>query len=101
MPTTSTYNIVAATGESGLNNDTEVFEVSYYKTPTAPSWGYVVINDKALYNMGSSTNFELHVSEEENLVLRVLMLAGLTIKQPDVMQTASGGIQMIKQEQNS
>ena len=51
--------------------------------------------------MGSSTNFELHVSEEENLVLRVLMLAGLTIKQPDVMQTASGGIQMIKQEQNS
>jgi len=29
------------------------------------------------------------------------MLAGLTIKQPDVMQAGSGGIQMTKQEQNS
>ena len=100
-PTTSTYNAVAATGESGLNNDTEQFEVSYYKTPTAPSWGYIVVNEKALYNANTSTNFELHVSEEEPLVLRILMLAGLTIKQPDVQQSGAASVQMIKQEQNS
>ena len=29
------------------------------------------------------------------------MLAGLTIKQPDVQQGAAAGIQMNKQEQNS
>ena len=100
-PTASTYNAVAATGESGLNNDTEQFEVSYYKTPTAPSWGYIVVNEKALYNANTSTNFELHVSEEEPLVLRILMLAGLTIKQPDVQQSGAASVQMIKQEQNS
>ena len=56
---------------------------------------------KALYNSNTSTNFELHGSEEENLVYRILMLAGLTIKQPDLQQSAMAGIQMEKQEQNS
>ena len=100
-PTSSTYNAVASTGESGLNNDTEQFEVSYYKNPTTPSWGYVVVNEKALYNINTSTNFELHISEEENLVMRILMLAGLVIKQPDVQQSGGAHIQAVKQEQNS
>ena len=77
------------------------FEVSFYKEPTKPSWGYVVVNEKALYNTNTSTNFTLHPSEQEPLVTRILMLAGLTIKQPDVMQAGSGGTQMVKQEQNS
>ena len=100
-PSSSTYNIVTATGVSGLNNNTEQFEVSYYKTPATPSWGYVVVNEKALYNSYTSINFELHESEEEPLVTRILMLAGLTIKQPDVMQAAGGSIQLTKQQQNS
>ena len=100
-PSSSTYNVVFGTDLPGLNNDYEQFEISYYKTPSTPIWGYVVVNEKALYNSNTSTNFELHISEEEPLVLRILMLAGLTIKQPDVMQAGSGGIQMAKQEQNS
>tara|TARA_R100000773_G_C4191327_1_gene97141 strand:- start:123 stop:854 length:732 start_codon:yes stop_codon:yes gene_type:complete len=81
--------------------DQESFEVSYYKRPTAPSWGYVVINGNPFYNSNTSTNFELHQSEEEDLTYRILMLAGLTIKQPDVQQSAAAGIQLTKQEQNS
>jgi len=100
-PSSSTYNVVAATDLPGLNNDTEQFEVSYYKTPDTPIWGYVVVNEKALYNSNTSTNFELHISEEEPLVLRILMLAGLTIQRPDVTQAGGQGLQMINQEQNS
>ena len=37
----------------------------------------------------------------ENIVLRILMLAGLTIKQPDVQQAGGALIQLAKQEQNS
>ena len=81
--------------------DQESFEVSYYKRPTVPSWGYVVINGNPFYNSNTSTNFELHQSEEEDLTYRILMLAGLTIKQPDVQQSAAAGIQLTKQEQNS
>tara|TARA_R100000781_G_scaffold89406_1_gene55079 strand:+ start:606 stop:1361 length:756 start_codon:yes stop_codon:yes gene_type:complete len=98
-----TYNIVNTTNLPGLNNNYEQFEVSYYRTPTTPTWSYVVVNGKALYNSTADDlqDFELHLSEEENLVLRILMLAGLVIKQPDVVQAGGQGIQMIKQEQNS
>ena len=75
--------------------------VNYYKQPTAPKWGYVVVNEKALYNINDSIDFELAVSEEEPLVLRILMLAGLTIQRPDIIQAGGQGLQMINQEQNS
>ena len=81
--------------------DSSSCTISYYKAPTAPSWGYVVVNEKALYNTNTSVNFELAESEEESLVSRILMLAGLTIKQPDVQQSGGAHIQAVKQEQNS
>ena len=78
-------------------------EVSYYKKPTPPKWAYTVIQQQALYNAAASDlqHFELHGSEEESLVYRILMLAGLTIKQPDVQQAGGALIQLAKQEQNS
>ena len=105
-PTSSTYNWNTTT-ESNLDpsvlNNTEQFEVSYYKRPSAPKWTYIVLNNKALFNANASDlqNFELHASEEEELVYKILMLAGLTMKQPDIQQSASAGLQMTKQEQNS
>jgi hypothetical protein len=92
--------------ETNLNiipapSDGTIIAISYYKIPVAPKWAYVVVNEKALYNSNLSTDFELHISEEENLVLRILMLAGLTIQRPDVVQAGGQGIQMINQEQNS
>ena len=75
--------------------------IDYYKYPTAPKWGYVVVNEKALYNINTSINFELDASETEPLVSRILMLAGLTIKQPDVQQSGGAHIQAVNQEQNS
>ena len=77
------------------------FEVQFFKKPTSPNWGYVVVNDKALYNSSTSTNFELHASEEETLVGRILELSGITINRPDLHQAAVVDKQMIKQEQNN
>ena len=102
-PAESDYNY-NTTSESNLDpNDTEQFEVSYYKKPTAPNWTYIVLNNKAMFNANASDlqNFELHGSEEEHLVYKILMLAGFTMKQPDIQQSASAGLQMAKQEQNS
>ena len=102
-PTESDYNY-NTTSESNLDpNDTEQFEVSYYKKPAAPNWTYIVLNNKAMFNANASDlqNFELHASEEEHLVYKILMLAGFTMKQPDVQQSASAGLQMTQQEHNS
>tara|TARA_R100001594_G_scaffold100880_1_gene135487 strand:+ start:948 stop:1649 length:702 start_codon:yes stop_codon:yes gene_type:complete len=77
------------------------FEIQYFKKPTSPNWGYVVVNEKALYNSSTSTNFELHLSEEEGLVVRILELAGVVINRPDLQQAAMMDKQMTKQEQNN
>jgi len=81
--------------------DSSSCTVNYYKTPIAPSWGYVVVNEKALYNINTSVNFELAESEEEPLVSRILMLSGVVTKQQDAGQVGANAIQMTNQEQNS
>ena len=64
--------------------------LSYIQTPATPNWNYVVVNDKALYNSTSSTNFELHASEESELVYRILAFAGIAIEKPQLTQIAAG-----------
>jgi hypothetical protein len=73
--------------------------ISYIRTPVNPNWGYVVVNDKALYNSTSSTDFELHASEESELVYRILAYAGISIGKPEITQVASQALaSQIQQE---
>ena len=65
-------------------------QIDYIRKPTTPNWGYVVINDKALYNSTSSTDFQLHLSEESELVYRILAFAGVAIEKPQLTQVAAG-----------
>ena len=97
---TSTFNVDS---DSNGTEDAESFEVSYYKRPLPPNWTYNVVGGKALYNGSASDlqNFELHPSEEEVLVSRILMLAGVMMKQPDVQQAGVTDLQIINQSQNN
>jgi len=71
------------------NTISEVF-LSYIKVPDKPTWGYVVVGDKPLYNSNTSTNFELHPIEESELVYRILILSGVAIEKPGLTQIAAG-----------
>ena len=73
---------------------------TYIKKPTKPQWGYVVINDRAMYDGDSSvtTNFELHASEENELVYKILKLAGVSMKRDD-MTTAGQGLESMQIQQ--
>ena len=75
----------------------------YWRRPRIPNWTYVVVNEQALYNASASDaeNFELHESEEENLVTRILQLSGITIKQQDIQQAAIVEKQMSTQDKNN
>ena len=78
---------------------TSTVTCDYIKTPTDVVWGYNVILGKAIYNSNTSTNFEMHESEEVNLINRILILAGITIKNTPLYQMASGEeIKDIQQE---
>ena len=74
-------------------NDTEETNVvcNYVATPAQVAWGYVInsTNGSALYNSNTSTNFELHASEETELVIKILELAGIQINKPDLYQIAA------------
>ena len=81
----------------------EVFNLKYYAKPTSPKWGYVVVKGRALYNSNdtATTNFMLHASEEEKVVMRILQLAGISIMKPGIVEVAMSDAARTKQEQNS
>ena len=77
------------------------FTYTYIRRPSKPNWNYVIVNNKPLYNAGTSMDFELHAAEEPELVYKILKLAGINIKQQEVVQVAqaleSAQIQQEKQ----
>jgi hypothetical protein len=74
--------------------------IIYYKIPDKVNWTYVVINKQAMYNANASTgHFELHPSEENQLINKILRLSGIAIQQPDLMKAGQGMEMMtIKQQ---
>ena len=77
-------------GLSIYPNTISSVDISYIKKPVKAEWAYVVVNDKALYNDNISVDFELHASEESELVYKILMLSGIAIKKPNLTQVAAG-----------
>jgi hypothetical protein len=73
----------------------------YTRKPKNPNWAYVVINNKPLYNATSAVDFELHASEEAELVYRILSLAGIAIEKTQLSQVAGalGGAQIQQEKQ--
>ena len=92
--------------------------IDYVKLPSDPKWGYTVVNNAYIYDgrtvaeaevqedtnyesyMGS-TDFELHPSEEVELVYKILEYAGLSIKDPGIYQIANGEEQESIQQEKS
>jgi len=75
----------------GKSSKTTNVTCSYIFAPSNPNWTYAVINEKALYNPNATdhNHFELHESEQTELVVRILGLAGITLKDPNLYQIAS------------
>jgi hypothetical protein len=46
-----------------------------------------------VYNSGLSTDFELHQSEQVELIVRILEYAGIVIRDPQIIQVASQKVQ--------
>ena len=64
-------------------------DVNYIKKPTTVQWSGFNVDGTFLYNSTDSINFELHASEEPNLVLNILKLAAISMKDTNLYQMAS------------
>ena len=91
--------------------------IDYLKKPNRPKWGYIMptaaqiaagVPNKPIYDPTQfdpttdsyntptkSYNFELHASEEYDLIVKILTYAGVVIKQADVAGFAQGREQQI------
>ena len=79
--------VVAPSAESS----TSQIKIDYIKKPSPPKWTYIVVNEKPLYNSSAPDhhNFELHDSEQKDLVIKILQLAGVSIKDYNITQVAA------------
>ena len=77
------------------NTGFDDIRISYIRKPKSPKWTYIVTaapHNTALYNPTAPdiSHFELHASEESELVYRILALAGISLQKPEVLQSAVG-----------
>mgnify|MGYP003644671550 FL=1 len=70
----------------------------YVVKPAKAEWGYSLVGGKALYNATRSSNSQLHASEESELVDKILVLAGLSLRSPELSNVA---LQNQEKETNS
>ena len=82
---------VLGTNFQGGNNATPT-GIIYFKKPDNVQWGYIVINQKAMFDddPNKTTNFELHSSEETELIYKILKYAGVSMKRDDIMRAGQG-----------
>ena len=57
--------------------------------PELVYWGYVIVNEKPTYDPAQSAHFQLHASEQPDIVIKVLELAGISIEDPQLTGIAS------------
>jgi hypothetical protein len=69
---------------------------SYIRKPLPPIWNFTTGgNNQYLFNASTSFNFELHPAEQVELILKILLYAGVVVKSPEIVQIAA---QQISQE---
>ena len=87
----------------GNNEITDVTEVEfqYIKKPAKVEWKYQMVLGEALYDSTYSVDFELHPSEEVELVTKILELSGLLVKDYNLYNVANQEeIETIQQEKS-
>ena len=63
-------------------------------------WGYIIVNEQAVYEAGTSQHFDLHVSEQPDVVIKILKLAGVSIEDPQLYQVATAEESQNLQQEN-
>ena len=86
-----------------VNETTTGITVECFRVPRTVNWTYVVVNDNALYNASDTSrqDFELHQSEVDTVVTKVLELAGIVMNKPGLAQLSNQALAGEQQLQNS
>lgn len=61
---------------------------SYVRRPNEVIWSYTEVDGVPLYNANNAIDFELHESDETNLVIKILSYSGVIVRQLEVTEVA-------------
>ena len=78
-------------------------DLVYVRNPISPKWTYTVVLDEPVFNPSASDyqDFELGQDESVPLVIEICKLAGVTIREADVVAFANNADVLDSQKQNS
>jgi hypothetical protein len=74
---------------------------NYIRYPKDPKWTWVTLTaGEPIFNQGANDyqDFELPLSDETNLVVKILQYAGISIREADIVQAAKSDEMQDKQE---
>ena len=89
----NTLNILpgVATAATANGSPAQGYMIEYVKKPVDPVWGFNVNSVGGyVYVAGNSTNFEISDVDQTELITKILMYAGVIIRDPELMQAAAG-----------
>ena len=81
---------------------TDKIKVDYIRKPSNIVWGFTpgavgqYVWNNTIYSLSNptgSTNFEIHESEQTEVILKILLYSGIIIRDPNVVQTAAALVQ--------
>ena len=69
---------------------------TYIRKPLNPIWNFTSTPPgyQYIYTPTGSQDFELHPTEQTNLITRILLYSGIVIKDPQIVQVAAQQVQM-------
>lgn len=72
-----------------------VISCTYIKRPSDPVWNFTSTAPtyQYVYNPSTSVQFSLHPTEQTNIIIKILLYAGVIIKDPSIVQAAAQQIQ--------
>jgi len=77
-----------------INPEPQSVTVNCIVYPLNPSWGFTVGGlNQYVYNSSTSIDFELDLSEQTNIIMKILKYCGVIVNDPNVINVASQEIQ--------
>jgi hypothetical protein len=76
-------------------------EVSFIQKPTEAAWKFTVDTNTGVFIESGSIDIDLHDSEQSEVILKVLMYAGVVIKDMEIVQIASARVKQEEVNQKS
>ena len=76
-------------------------EATYIRKPANPTWNFSAASGNYVWDPATSINFELDTTEQTNVIIRILVYAGIVIKDQFIVQAAASEVAQEKQNERN